>query len=54
MAEDRKPGKDDPLTEAERLRLQSLADKRNQAMDTMANTVRKHAESRRDIIDKMR
>jgi hypothetical protein len=54
MAEDRKPGRDDPLSEAERLRLQALADKRNQSMDTMSNTVRKQQESQRGIVDKMR
>lgn len=54
MAEDRKPGKDAPLSEEELLRLQALADKRNQAQDTMSSTIRKQQESRRDIIDKMR
>lgn len=54
MAEDRKPGKDAPLSEDELLRLQALANKRDEAFDTMGNAIRKQQESRRDIVDKMR
>ena len=54
MAEDRKPGKDAPLSEDELLRLQALANKRNEALDAMGNTIRKQQESRQGIIDKMR
>ena len=54
IADDRKPGNDRPLSEAERLRLQALADKRNQALDTASNAIRKQDEARRNIIDKMR
>lgn len=43
-----------PLSEAERLRLQALADKRNQALDTAGNIIRKQDEARRNIVDKMR
>ncbi|HYJ82884.1 MAG TPA: hypothetical protein VEW26_08605 [Allosphingosinicella sp.] len=53
MADDRKPG-DPPLSEMERLRLQALADKRNQSMDTASNAIKKQDEARRDIIDKVR
>ena len=53
MAEERKPG-DPPLSEMERLRLQTLADKRNQALDTASDAQRKQDEARRAIIDKMR
>lgn len=53
MADDRKPG-DLPLSEMELLRLQALANKRNQALDTASNAIRKQDEARRDIIDKMR
>ena len=54
MADERKPGVKDPVSEAELLRLQALADKRNQALDTMSDTVRKQDEARKGIIDKMR
>lgn len=53
MPEDRKSG-DPQLSEMERLRLQALADKRNQAVDTASNAIRKQDEARRNIIDKMR
>ena len=54
MSDDRNPVPDRPLSEAELLRLQALADKRNQAMDTASNAIRKQDEARRNIIDKMR
>ena len=53
MADDRKAG-DPPLSEMERLRLQTLADKRNQALDTASNAIRKQDEAHRAIVDKMR
>ena len=54
MADDRVPGREGPMTEAERLRLQALADKRNQALDTVSNLVNKQDAVRRDIVGKMR
>jgi hypothetical protein len=54
MAVDRKTGEETPMSEADRLRLQALADKRNEAMDRMADTVRKQQESQRGIVDKLR
>ncbi|HEX6376826.1 MAG TPA: hypothetical protein VFZ91_14035 [Allosphingosinicella sp.] len=54
MADDRKPGEDGPLSAAELARLQALASKRDQALETMSNTVRKQEETRRGIIDRMR
>ena len=54
MAEDGKPGKDPAPGKAEMLRLQALANKRNEALDTMGNAIKKQDEARRNIIDKMR
>ena len=54
MALDRKSGDEAPMSEEEMLRLQALANKRNEAMDKMASTVRKQQESQRGIIDKIR
>ena len=54
MADDRNPRDNPPLSEAELLRLQALADKRNTAQETMSNAIRKQDEARRNIIDKMR
>lgn len=53
MADDRKP-EDPPAERMERLRLKALADKRNQALATAGNAIRKQDEAGRDIIDKMR
>ena len=54
MADDRKPGDSPPLSQAELIRLQALADKRNQAMETASNAIRKQQEAQRGIIDKLR
>jgi len=54
MAEDRKTGGEPPMSEVEMLRLQALANKRNEAVDRMTRTVRKQQESQCGIIDKMR
>lgn len=54
MALDRKTGEEAPMSEDEMLRLLALANKRNEAMDKMSNTVRKQQESQRGIVDKMR
>ena len=54
MAENRKDGEKAPMSDMERLRLQTLANKRNEALDTMSNTIKKQDEARRNIIDKMR
>lgn len=42
------------LSPEERLRLQALVNKRNQALDTMSNAIKKQDESRRGIVDRMR
>jgi hypothetical protein len=54
MADGRKRAAESLASKAELLRLQALADKRNQALDTASNAIRKQEEARRGIIDKMR
>jgi hypothetical protein len=42
------------LSPEDLLRLQALADKRNEALDNMTEAVRKANENRRGIVDRMR
>ena len=51
---DERPGAPGNLSEAELARLKALADKRNQALDTASELIRKQDESRNRIVDKMR
>ena len=44
----------DDLSPEQQARLQSLADRRNQSLDTMAELIRKQREAQQSIIDRMR